>query len=129
MDYVNFVNSVMSDTSKDVNLLTDRIKDLSHRYPHVNFSQLLTAALGLPGETGEACDLVKKIILQGKEPTDDVLTKLKSEIGDILWYVAAICLALNVSFEDLMNNNKEKLLSRYSNGKFSVEQSENRKEK
>ena len=50
------------------------------------------------------------------------------ELGDVLWYVAQACIALEVSFDDVVAGNVEKLKKRYPGGEFDVFHSENRKE-
>ena len=69
--------------------------------------------------------MVKKIIFQGKPVNEDNLFHLKRELGDIMWYVAQACMALDVSIDDIIAMNVEKLSSRYD-GAFDVYYSENR---
>ncbi|NBI29110.1 nucleoside triphosphate pyrophosphohydrolase family protein [Chengkuizengella marina] len=83
---------------------------------------LLNAALGLCGESGEVADQLKKHIFQGHELNKN---KLKKELGDVLWYVAAGSEALRVSLEDIAKGNIAKLEKRYPNG-FDSERSINR---
>jgi NTP pyrophosphatase (non-canonical NTP hydrolase) len=79
-------------------------------------------ALGLAGEAGEVADLIKKAIFhqQGVE-----VEKLKKELGDVLWYVAALCTHLEISLSDVMALNIEKLRARYPEG-YSAARSTNR---
>ena len=53
---------------------------------------------------------------------------LKRELGDIMWYVAQACMGLNISLDEVIEMNVEKLQSRYPGGSFDVHYSENRKE-
>ena len=78
--------------------------------------------MGLAGETGEVIDYLKKVGFQGH--TLDI-EKLKSELGDLMWYFAMLCNFFNIKFEDVLNANIEKLQKRYPNG-FNVEKSKNR---
>lgn len=71
---------------------------------------LLHAALGMSGEAGEFLDAVKKTFIYNK-PLD--VENAKEEIGDCLWYMALACRTLNVSFEELMQENIDKLTKRY----------------
>jgi NTP pyrophosphatase (non-canonical NTP hydrolase) len=48
------------------------------------------------------------------------------ELGDIMWYVAQACMALNVSMEEVLNKNITKLSKRYPEGTFDAYFSENR---
>lgn len=75
--------------------------------------RLVVAALGLAGEAGEFCDLVKKINGQGHELNRD---KLLNELGDILWYVADAASCLGVELGEVAVGNINKLRKRYPNG-------------
>lgn len=86
------------------------------------YGMLLNSAMGLSGETGELVDYLKKVVFHGHEL--DVET-VKKEIGDIQWYVAAICTSLDISLKDVMESNIEKLRKRYPDG-FNSEDSKNR---
>ena len=74
---------------------------------------LMNAMLGLAGETGECCDLVKKCYFQDGR---DIREKLFDELGDVLWYVAEAATAMNWSLEDIAKHNIEKLKKRYPDG-------------
>ena len=69
-------------------------------------------ALGLAGEAGEVANKVKKIIRDGKMDRSGI----SSELGDCLWYIAAMCRDLNVDMGDLAKANLEKLYNRKQNG-------------
>lgn len=87
-------------------------------------SLLITSALGVAGEAGEYADLIKKTVFHGK-PFDKV--HAVRELGDICWYIALACNVLGVTLEDVFEINIEKLSSRYTKGKFSVEEANNRR--
>ena len=93
-----------------------------------NVPQLLTAALGLTAESGEFTEVVKKIILQGKPYNEENVFHMKRELGDICWYIAQACMALDTSFDEIIEMNVDKLKARYPGGEFDVHYSENRKE-
>lgn len=78
--------------------------------------------MGLAGETGEVIDYLKKVGFQGHEFNKE---KLKSEMGDMMWYFAMLCDFFNISFEDVLKANIEKLKNRYPDG-FDEEKSKNR---
>lgn len=78
--------------------------------------------MGLAGETGEVIDYLKKVGFQGHEFNKE---KLKSEMGDMMWYFAMLCDFFNISFEDVLKANIEKLKKRYPDG-FDEEKSKNR---
>ena len=72
--------------------------------------------------------IIKKIIFQGKPVNEENLFHLKRELGDIMWYVAQACIGLDISLDEVMEMNVEKLVARYPGGSFDVHYSENRKE-
>ena len=85
---------------------------------------LVNGVMGLNGESGEVIDIVKKHMFQGHELDKD---KLKKELGDVMWYVAEVCEALDLSLDEVMEGNIEKLAKRFKDG-FTVNESINRKE-
>ena len=124
--YLEFVNGVTSQESKDSEAFTSRIADLYHQdFPT---ERLLTAAVGMSAEAGEFTEVVKKIIFQGKPVNEENLFHLKRELGDIMWYVAQACMGLDISLDEVLAMNVEKLSARYPDGTFDVHFSENRQE-
>jgi len=67
-------------------------------------------ALGLGGEVGEVLNEVKKF-----ERDDNCIltekrkTKIISEMGDVFWYFQGLANKLDISIEDIINNNIDKL--------------------
>lgn len=84
--------------------------------------ELKNYTLGLAGEAGEVADLVKKHFFHGHELN---ISEIIYELGDVLYYLCAICLVLGIDWEDIMLNNNAKLMARYGDG-FSKEKSKNR---
>ena len=125
--YLEFVNGVTSDPSKDVAHLLRRISELEVEND-ADVPHLLTAALGLTAEAGEFTEVVKKIILQGKPYNEENVFHMKRELGDICWYLAQACMALDTTFDEVIEMNVDKLKARYPGGEFDVHKSENRKE-
>ena len=125
--YLDFVDGVTSDPSKDFAQLLKRVTELEVE-DDCDVSHLLTAALGLTAEAGEFTEVVKKIILQGKPYNEENVFHLKRELGDICWYMAQACMALDTNFNEILDMNVEKLSARYPEGSFDVYQSENREE-
>ena len=123
--YSVFVDAVTSDSSKDFVYLADRLVELDQK--GANIERLTTAGVGLAAESGEFLDIVKKMVFQGKPWNDDNREHLIIELGDIMWYVANACIALNVEFDDVVRGNVKKLEKRYPGGSFSIEKSEKRK--
>jgi NTP pyrophosphatase (non-canonical NTP hydrolase) len=91
-------------------------------------SRLMTAAFGMSAEAGEFTEVVKKIFLQGKPYNQDNVFHMKRELGDLCWYLAQACMALDTNFEEVLQMNYEKLSARYPEGAFDVHKSENRAE-
>ena len=123
--YLDFVNQVTSDESKDGIAFVNRLRELEGDDCEIH--RLLTAAVGLSAESGEFMEIVKKIIFQGKPYSEDNVRHMKIELGDVMWYLAQACMALDTDFDELMAMNVEKLGKRYPEGAFDVYQSENRK--
>ena len=121
--YTRFVNTVTSIQSKDSDAFIYRLQELGG---DVAIQRLLTASVGISAESGEFMEIVKKMIFQGKPCNEDNLEHLKIELGDIMWYVAQACMALEVDMEDVLNTNIKKLEKRYPDGHFAEFYSENR---
>ena len=123
--YTEFVDAVTSNESKSSESFSVRLRDLySEGLP---VERLLTAAVGMSAESGEFIEVVKKMIFQGKPVNEENLFHLKRELGDVMWYVAQACMALDTSFDEIVEMNVEKLKARYPGGEFDVHKSENRK--
>ena len=123
--YIEFVYGVTSAPSQDSDVLQERISELV--LGGADVSHLLTAALGLTAESGEFTEIVKKILLQGKPYNEENVFHMKRELGDICWYIAQACMALDTTFDEIIEMNVEKLKARYPGGEFDVHKSENRK--
>ena len=124
--YTDFVTKVTSNPSLDLDALSDSFNKIENE-SSIKTPRLLTAALGLGSETGEFVEIVKKIFLQGKPPSEDNIFHMKRELGDIMWYWVTACAALNLDPYEVISENQEKLAARYGE-KFEVERSEVRKE-
>ena len=125
--YIEFVRQTTSPASSDFAQLLARMTELEATYD-ADVPRLLTAALGISAEAGEFTEVVKKIILQGKPYTEENVFHMKRELGDICWYIAQACMALDTNFREIMEMNYEKLSARYPEGAFDVYRSENRVE-
>ena len=122
--YEEFVDAVTSDSSKDFVALADRMGELDRQ--GANVERLLTAAVGISAEGGEFTEIVKKMVFQGKPWNEDNREHLIIELGDVMWYVAQACMALEIDFDDVIKGNIKKLEKRYPGGSFNIGQSENR---
>ena len=125
--YIEFVRQTTSPASTNYADLMSRFTQLEVE-TDADVPRLLTAALGLSAEAGEFTEVVKKVFLQGKPYTEENAFHLKRELGDICWYLAQACMALDTDFNEVLQMNYEKLSARYPEGAFDVYRSENRKE-
>ena len=126
--YTEFVNEVTSNESKDYISFNSRCFELQTGDDGIPIHRLLTAACGICAEGGEFTEVVKKIVFQGKPVNEENIFHMKRELGDIMWYVAQACMALDTDFNEIIEMNVEKLKARYPGGEFDVHYSENRKE-
>ena len=77
---------------------------------------IIYPTLGLTGEAGEVANKVKKIIRDGSDSTNEKLvSEIKSEIGDCLWYIAVLANDFNIKLSDIASTNIEKLALRKQN--------------
>lgn len=133
--YKDFVEAVTSRPSNDLTTFMNRLDELDGNWdassqshgPDINVPLLLTAALGLAAETGEFCEIPKKIYFQGKPLTEENVFHMKRELGDVLWYWVNACRALGLDPNEVVEENVNKLKARYPGGEFDVHYSENRK--
>jgi len=124
--YTDFVDQVTSDATKYTDSFIERINQLQEQ--NVDIQRLLTAAVGITAEGGEFTEIVKKIAFQGKAYNEANREHMIVELGDVMWYIAQACIALGVSFDDIVIRNVNKLSARYPEGAFEVFRSENRRE-
>lgn len=103
-------------------------KYMEHKYESVDFRsyqdmaaetavyktehQVIYPALGLAAEAGEVANKVKKILRDGNFNREAIA----DEVGDCLWYIAALCRDLNVDMKELAKNNLRKLHDRKARG-------------
>ena len=77
---------------------------------------IIYPTLGLTGEAGEVANKVKKIIRDGSNTNDDnLVSEIKSEIGDCLWYIAILANDFDIKLSDIASTNLEKLANRKQN--------------
>tara|TARA_B100000989_G_scaffold150611_1_gene112294 strand:- start:1395 stop:1802 length:408 start_codon:yes stop_codon:yes gene_type:complete len=124
-EYTDFVDKVTSEASKSSDKMNERIEYLNAN--GVEVSRLLTASIGLSGEVGELNEIIKKVLFQSKTFDSATHEHMKRELGDIMWYVAQACLALNVDLSDVIVTNKDKLSNRFPQDKFNVNNDQTRK--
>ena len=125
--YNDFVKEVTSNESMDSVAMYERIIDIE-KTSGVNMASLLTGSIGMASEGGEFSEIVKKCVFQGKPMDDATIFHAKRELGDIIWYWITACRALNLDPNEVIEENVNKLKSRYPGGDFDVHYSENRKD-
>ena len=123
--YAEFVEGVTSKQSNETEALCNQLQSLEQS--GVNMALLLTGSIGIASEGGEFAEIVKKCIFQGKPLDADTQFHIKRELGDIMWYIAQACIALDITIDDVIETNIEKLEARYPGG-FDAYLSENRKD-
>ena len=122
--YALFVDGVTSNPSRDYKSFIESLSVLDGQGANIN--RLTTAAVGISAEGGEFMEIVKKMVFQGKPWNDDNREHLIIELGDVMWYVMQACMALDVTLDEVIAGNVEKLKKRYPGGDFNVYHSENR---
>lgn len=84
-------------------------------YPDTH--RILYPALGMAGEAGEVANKVKKLIRDGPAGmADDWKEQIASEIGDVMWYCAALANDINMPLALIAAQNRDKLLARKQKG-------------
>jgi NTP pyrophosphatase (non-canonical NTP hydrolase) len=74
-------------------------------------------ALGMSGETGEVSEKIKKTLRdENAILTDEKKREILKEIGDVIWYAAALSRELGFSLEEAAQANLDKLISRRERG-------------
>jgi NTP pyrophosphatase (non-canonical NTP hydrolase) len=124
--YSEFVEKVTSQPSLNTEALKRSIDEIESS-SNIKIPRLLTAALGLGSESGEFVEIVKKMILQGKPPSEENIFHMKRELGDIMWYWTTACASLGLDPYEVISENQKKLEARYGE-QFEVQRSEVRKE-
>jgi NTP pyrophosphatase (non-canonical NTP hydrolase) len=124
--YSEFVEKVTSQPSLNTEALKRSIDEIESS-SNIKIPRLLTAALGLGSESGEFVEIVKKMMLQGKPPSEENIFHMKRELGDIMWYWTTACASLGLDPYEVISENQKKLEARYGE-QFEVQRSEVRKE-
>ncbi|MGQ9833638.1 MAG: nucleoside triphosphate pyrophosphohydrolase family protein [Candidatus Villigracilaceae bacterium] len=91
------------------------------QYPVIGHA-VIYPTLGLTNEAGEVAGKIKKIFRDKNGAIGEAEREaLKSELGDVLWYLAQVCTELDLSLDDVAEHNLAKLLSRLERGTISGE--------
>lgn len=103
----------------------DYLPVLDRLHMNEGLLRLIHASIGMSGESGEILDTLKKTMMYGKELN---ITNLKEECGDVLWYMSILLHEIDSSFEEIMQQNVDKLRKRYPTG-FTEKDAITRKDK
>ena len=83
----------------------------------ITSTAFMSKLLGLVGETGEIAEKFKKIYRDNNgQLSAEQLKDMQKELGDVLWYVNALCCYLGINLEDVAEQNLNKVLDRKSRG-------------
>ena len=127
--YAEFVMAVTSKESRVAAEFLDRVREIHYdKDTVINVPLLLTAMIGMTSEAGEAQEIIKKVLFQGKPYTEETRQHLIKELGDVIWYWTNACNALQIDPNEVIAGNVDKLQARYPGGTFDAFYSENRKE-
>ena len=103
--YTEFVDEVTSQASKDAEYFVESCEIIEEQ--GVAPERILTAAIGITAEGGEFAEIVKKCFFQGKPFDEDAQYHAKRELGDLCWYIAQACIALDITMDDVIETNIE----------------------
>lgn len=93
--------------------MSTRLKETGHR--------IIYPTLGLAGETGEVVELVKKSLRPGGSLSE---LDMALELGDVLWYIAALCDDLGLPMGTVADLNLKKLAERKKKGEIASHKAE-----
>ena len=116
MDLEQQAKQWMKEKYKDMEMNEYQIKSVKFAiYPATH--RILYPALGLTGEAGEVANKVKKV-LRDKDGvfTSEDRNAIAKEIGDVLWYCAALATDLELTLGYIASQNELKLSKRKANG-------------
>lgn len=101
------------DTLNDVTQEVSR--QLNRDYSHLESNErLVMCVAGLAEEAGEVNGILKRTIRN--EPRDEAAQTIQNwtlELGDVLWYLTAICVEMGISLQYVWDQNCKKLEERY----------------
>ena len=87
-------------------------------YPDIG-KNFIYPTLGLVGESGEVAEKIKKVIRDKNGVIDEnTRSDLKKELGDVLWYLNQLATELNLSLDEIADENLQKLSSRLERNKI-----------
>jgi NTP pyrophosphatase (non-canonical NTP hydrolase) len=74
--------------------------------------EIMTWGLGISGEAGDVASCIKKTFAHGNDQKEGI----RENVGDVLWYAAMICNFFEWDFQEILEENLEKLKKRYPEG-------------
>jgi NTP pyrophosphatase (non-canonical NTP hydrolase) len=135
--YTTFVEAVTAPAANDLTTFFNHCDRLDANYeknnkgemehgPSVNVPLLINSAMGMSGEAGEFSEIVKKVVFHGKIFTQETKDHAIKELGDVIWYWANACRALDIDPNEVIQKNVTKLENRYPGGRFNPQMSDER---
>lgn len=79
--------------------------------------KVMLHALGLAGESGEACEEVKKYVWYNNRDYTDTRKKVLAELGDVMWHVANLSSEMNITLAEILEYSSNKTKERAEKGK------------
>ena len=108
----NAIQELLNDTDLDIYQdWVEKVKSFDASSSGDDRLELVWAVIGLNSEAGEVAGEVEKM-LRKDELLDERRTKILDELGDVLWYAAAVANALDVSLDDVIEHNISKINER-----------------
>jgi NTP pyrophosphatase (non-canonical NTP hydrolase) len=84
-------------------------------YPLIG-QNLIYPVLGLTGEAGELANKLKKVLRGDREYDGPFVLDMIAELGDVLWYVAAVAKEIGMDLDWIAQKNLDKLEIRAQRG-------------
>lgn len=111
------LNDIDSINFEELTLNDKQVISASTNLNHQGDINIARVALGLPGETGEVCETMKKY-LRGDFDKKELRSRMLKELGDLSWYIDVIAFMLGIKSSDIAKYNAQKLAKRKAEGKI-----------
>lgn len=97
----------------DFNDYQEKAKITIQKYNTDDTANIVIPYLGIVGEAGSVLSELKKKLRDG-DSYSNFKNKLKEELGDVLWYIAAIASQNGIELNHIADENINKILDRFS---------------
>ena len=99
-------------TAHDYQKWVEATRDFPHEHKSSE-EAMIHFAIGLAGETGEVAEYVKKHTFCLSSRVKQ-MEPLENELGDVVWYLTALCCEAGVTLEQVMSINHNKICNKYN---------------